>query len=858
VSTGDGSQEPALRAALEAERLRSSEWQRIAEDRRVRLERIVGHPLVRAAIPAVRVARRGRWVLRRTGQRMRWSVVAPLVRIARSLFAAPRRATAARRIGTAAAALDAAMVRTGTPGEPSARPSAADVTAVIVTRDQPVRLARLLDAIAEAGVAAVVVENAASEATGAVLAARPGVTRVTSTHVRYARANALGVERVGTDWALLLNDDVEPVGRHWLDALLDAATEDTVVVGAQLVHGPRGWLGGTAIDGTVQHDGIVLDASGPVPRPHHLGRGSRPDVDRDPDDVLAVTGACMLVRTLAWQAVGGMDDGYDFGAEDVDLCVRVAAHGRVRVAHRAVLLHHEGATRLTDDPSVRAARQTANWRRFDGLHAAALHRAARLDRFDGTGRVAVGRLAVRRVGGDRAVAALLAEALPQARWVPAAARSSVARWWDVWTGASRRARVDLLVVADPAARLAAWAVDGPASPPRVLWIAGPDDVATWTTSGWLAVGDLAVVPDVDVAAAVRRADPTIPTTVVAGPDAAPALRAAIRALLAAPRWSLRIGAPDRRAAGRWGDTPVAEALAAELRVHGIVTRVTTRDRWGCGEDAVAEVAVHLKGRGIAPAAPGRLDVVWVMSHPSEVAPEELDAVDLVLAGSVALAEDLATRTATPVGVLPQGADGRRFVPGAPDPALASRVLFVGNTRSEPRPSVLACVRAGLPVTLVGRGWERFVDPSLVRAPWVDPRALAAWYRSADVVLNDHWDDMRRWGLVSNRVLEVLASGGCIVSDDVAGLADLVGDAVPTYRDADELVTLVRALLDDPARRHELAARGGARVRAEHLLEHRAAALVEAVARVATGPDHRSPGSTPVAGAGGGPSVAGTR
>ncbi|MGA0066333.1 MAG: acyl-CoA dehydrogenase family protein, partial [Candidatus Nanopelagicales bacterium] len=46
-----------------------------------------------------------------------------------------------------------------------------------------------------------------------------------------------------------------------------------------------------------------------------------------------------------------------------------------------------------------------------------------------------------------------------------------------------------------------------------------------------------------------------------------------------------------------GDTAGARALAAELRPHGIVARVVSRDRWGVADDAVADVAVQLKGRG---------------------------------------------------------------------------------------------------------------------------------------------------------------------------------------------------------------------------------------------------------------------
>jgi spore maturation protein CgeB len=241
------------------------------------------------------------------------------------------------------------------------------------------------------------------------------------------------------------------------------------------------------------------------------------------------------------------------------------------------------------------------------------------------------------------------------------------------------------------------------------------------------------------------------------------------------------------------------------------------------------VTVHLKGRGVAPVSDVQCNVVWVMSHPSEVAPGELDAADLVIAGSDLLAARYRERTTTRVAVLPQAADARRFTPGPVEPERASRVLFVGNTRSVPRPSVLGAVDAGLPLTLIGGGWERYVDSSLVALPSVANAQLPGWYRSAEVVLNDHWEDMARWGLVSNRVFDVLACGSCVVSDEVPGMGELLDEAVATFADREDVGRTVRMLLADPVERAARAERGQRAVLAAHTWEHRAAELVALVA-----------------------------
>ena len=274
--------------------------------------------------------------------------------------------------------------------------------------------------------------------------------------------------------------------------------------------------------------------------------------------------------------------------------------------------------------------------------------------------------------------------------------------------------------------------------------------------------------------------------------------------------------------------PVAEALRRELRAHGLVVRSVGRDRWGKGFDRSADVTIHLKGRGVAPIADAQFNVVWVMSHPSEVAPGELDAADLVLAGSELLAARYRERTTTPVAIMAQAADARRFTPGPVEPERSSRALFVGNTRSVARPSVLGAVDAGIPLTLIGSGWERYVDPGLVVLQSIPNAALPGWYRSADVVLNDHWDDMARWGLISNRVFDVLACGACIVSDEVPGMDELLDHSVATFTGRDDVGPTVRALLVDPDARAQRAARGRSAVLAAHTWEHRAATLVTLV------------------------------
>jgi GT2 family glycosyltransferase len=786
----------------------AAEWHRVAEERRRQLERMQDRALYRVAADALAVARRAGARLER--------VVGPArdvgVLVARSAAAAPARVRARRLIielRSAVAALPAPSIQ---------RPKRDEVTAVIVTARQPERLDALLGALRRLAVRTVVVDNAGVAEIGRVVGRHPEVQRIGLSAARnYAAANDLALADVTTEWALLLNDDVMPLDDRWLDRMLAAVDEGTVAVGAQLVHGLRGPFGGDAVDGRVQHAGIGFVLDGPLARPVHLGRGAMPEVRDAVRSVPAATAACLLVRMEAYRSAGGLHDGFDYGSEDVDLCLRLARAGGIRVALGAVLLHEEGATRLAPrgaDRRARAARLRANRELLDARHGPSLRRSvvARALASD-TARSSSVRVGVVRVAVVGPVPAELADATAGCVGVDLVTAGPAAL-----TVVTDPDRIPRLRAQETCVPVIAWVEDTT----RGRWSSedlGPVDLLVDRTSG------SGIAPD-------GPGRPPVPTLRPAGADA---IVEALGAALTAPRWVLRIGAHGGRGSERWGDVAVARTIGNELRSHGIVARVLSRDEWAGPTDRSADVTVHLKGRGVAPVAPAQTNILWVISHPSEVAPGELDAVDLVLAGSETLAERYRGRTPTPVMVLPQAADGRRFSPGPADPRRASRVLFVGNTRSVPRPVVLGAVEAGLPLTLVGGGWERYVDPRLVHRRSIPYDELAGWYRSADVVLNDHWEDMARWGLVSNRVFDALAAGTCVVSDHVPGMGELLDGAVVEVDDAAAVGPSVRALLADDAGRIDRAQRGSRMVLADHTWERRAEQLVTFVALVA-GPE----------------------
>jgi GT2 family glycosyltransferase len=154
-------------------------------------------------------------------------------------------------------------------------------------------------------------------------------------HRSFAHANNLAARLFPNELYLLLNNDVlladDALARA--TALL-ARVPDAGICGSRLVFP----------DASIQHRGVVFGSG--ARGPYHLDRGRAGHlVPRASREWQAVTGACMLVRAIAWQQLGGLDETYPFGLEDVDLCLRARARGwRVVCCEDTDSLHFESMT----------------------------------------------------------------------------------------------------------------------------------------------------------------------------------------------------------------------------------------------------------------------------------------------------------------------------------------------------------------------------------------------------------------------------------------------------------------------------------------------------------------------------------
>ena len=214
----------------------------------------------------------------------------------------------------------------------------------------------------------IVVDNGSSDDTARVLADFPWVkTIVNERNLGFAVANNQGAAVASGRFLVLLNNDTKALP-GWLEAMLAQLESDDVgAVGARLLFG----------DGLIQHAGVIFNEAligANTIAPTHfgfLGPSEEPTVMKR-RDVQAVTGACLATPRELYVRLGGLDEGFWNGYEDVDYCLKIR-HAGLRIVYepQAVLFHYEsqsGSQRFRRVmPNI--ARLEQRWRDFPQIDA---------------------------------------------------------------------------------------------------------------------------------------------------------------------------------------------------------------------------------------------------------------------------------------------------------------------------------------------------------------------------------------------------------------------------------------------------------------------------------------------------------
>jgi len=156
----------------------------------------------------------------------------------------------------------------------------------------------------------------------------------------YSKICNLAASKSRGEYLCFLNNDTEVTSPDWLQSMLEHASRDEVgVVGSKLLYP----------DGRIQHVGVVLGYDG-VAGHAHSGLAENTSLEllgyRSCFQVSAVTFACAMVKRVNFESMGGLDESFRVGLNDIDYCLRSAQNGLINViCSKSILVHKESQSR---------------------------------------------------------------------------------------------------------------------------------------------------------------------------------------------------------------------------------------------------------------------------------------------------------------------------------------------------------------------------------------------------------------------------------------------------------------------------------------------------------------------------------
>ncbi len=235
------------------------------------------------------------------------------------------------------------------------------------------------------------------------------------------------------------------------------------------------------------------------------------------------------------------------------------------------------------------------------------------------------------------------------------------------------------------------------------------------------------------------------------------------------------------------------------------------------------------------AMPGQINtnlynMLWIHSHPHLLTREKLDLFDKIFCLSPTFIHRLKA-----IGFDATPLIGGTAIHGTPSSLPPEHgIVFIGNARNlstkpQSRPIIDTVLSLGDPwiskLEVWGRGWKGLIPDHCIKGWAFDNQQLARLYSTSTVVLNDHHEDMRVEGFLNPRILDVMAAGGVVLSDELHGHQQLFGDALITCTSPEELGAQLTRCFDDPEYRHELSLRGRRAV-SQYTFTHIAQQLID--------------------------------
>ena len=157
------------------------------------------------------------------------------------------------------------------------------------------------------------------------------------------------LEQVEADYFVLINSDIE-VPQGWLKPLVDwmDSHPDCGACGPKLLS----WRQRDTFEYAGSAGGLVDRYGYPFCRGRIMQKVEKDHGQYDePANVLWCSGACLMVRSSVWKALGGLDDRFFAHMEEIDLCWRMQLRGwKVTLVPASYVYHIGGGTLPNESP----------------------------------------------------------------------------------------------------------------------------------------------------------------------------------------------------------------------------------------------------------------------------------------------------------------------------------------------------------------------------------------------------------------------------------------------------------------------------------------------------------------------------
>lgn len=665
-------------------------------------------------------------------------------------------------------------------------------------------------------------------------------------------------ETTESEYLLFVNKDTE-ITDGWLDELLIAMREADRpgAIGAKLVYPeiPAG-MAKEEKSYMLQHTGIgfkdVIREKAHFIQPYNMKNG-QPDSDLNMElqERIAVSKNAMLIKKTVFDEIGGFDDRYIGEYADVDLCLRLYQAGYKNYYCPKALVYSDGVEDRVEDIKEKKRRCTHDLMVFKGKWQRYLAKQLFNDKISQSHMFTEQKLTIAFAVSD-AKTGTDAEEYYHALFFGAAlealgckvkilSRTAKKDWYNVGVD------TDILVLVCPDYDIEA-VYNCKNDLIRILWQQKDNTVCLKLEmeAGQDKVADMDCRFDLDYdlydLSCMNEKTPAEKKEYLAEQkayviknhiyeDTAHGFVQMISGCFDVPVCSDEIdicGAmPDDESKKYWGDQHFAVGMKKEFEKLGYKANVLPRDRWYDQSRAGYVIVLRGKNPYYRPMGDNRKYIMWNISHPDDVTIDEYNSYDYVFFASQKMHDELASKLHVPSGVAQQCVDDSAMV-YEEGHDKQYELLFVGNSRHVFRPILKDLIPTEHKLTVYGRHWEKFPVQDYVVSDYMDNSKVGQAYHDAKILLNDHWDDMRENGIISNRIFDALAVGAFIISDDIPEIHELFGDNVVTYHGREDLKEKIDYYLKHEEERDAKAKAGQKIALNGHTFRDRVAVMVKVI------------------------------